>query len=473
MKKRFLAVFAAVAVLTAIVGCDGPSAGGDGANNPGTGTGSNVSLLTPDEQKDYLVEVGQEFSNIINPEDQRVAVELAADLYEKYESWDWDYICGDQLENEFNRIDAEGFFRMPSRLAAFATGEQTTFDYKEILFSFAVAGRLFEFDDATRTMRVSDTSDGTIIARFSDGAGKACEVKVWGEGKETEASYTYEAYHWEWNGYEDQKIYDGTRVVRVVLPEKINMYFKYGSTELMSFSFSWDSNLRDYVNHSLSFKVVNIGWSEEANVSTTSATVAFTFSYGNKALLTGAASAPRYQAIGWDGGSNIDESKVEAWLDQYDARYETVLGSLGSGESKVDILGKVQAKMTISDGAAFYDAMREWDDTYYDTDLEDETAYCDIYNKYIYAGIYYGNDTEQAQVKMQPSYSYTSSYDGKDYYYSMPVLYFPKDQTTYEIESFFDSTKFNVLIDMVEDLANAYKDLDTGHIFFDEGRIEF
>ena len=29
-----------------------------------------------------------------------------------------------------------------------------------------------------------------------------------------------------------------------------------------------------------------------------------------------------------------------------------------------------------------------------------------------------------------------------------------------------------VLIDLAEDLLNAYKDLDTGHLLFDGGRIE-
>ena len=134
-------------------------------------------------------------------------------------------------------------------------------------------------------------------------------------------------------------------------------------------------------------------------------------------------------------------------------------------------MSKVRGKMSITDGAGFYDAMNRWSNTNYATDLEDETAYCDVYNNYIHAGLYYGGKTEQAQVKMQPTYSYTHD-NGKEYYNSVPVLYFPKDGTTYEVVTFFESAKFNVLIDLAEDLLNAYKDLDTGHLLFDGGRIE-
>lgn len=240
----------------------------------------------------------------------------------------------------------------------------------------------------------------------------------------------------------------------------------------MTLAFTWESNFKSNFNHSLSVKVTNVTWSQEANVSTTEANAAFSLMYGDQKLLVAAVDVPKYSLIDWNGGANVTEEEAENWIEQYDAKYESVLGTLGKGEGQVDILGKVRGKMSVKDGAAFYDAMKQYEKTNYATDLEEETAYCKVLNDYVYVGLYYGGQTEQAQVKMQPSYSWTDDYTGVKYYESLPVLYFPKDGTTYEVTTFFESTKFNVLIDLAEDLINAYKDLDTGHIIFDGGRIE-
>ncbi|MGM9811164.1 MAG: hypothetical protein ACI30J_09915 [Paludibacteraceae bacterium] len=437
---------------------------------------ANVKEMTPDEQKDYLVEVGKEFIATFNPEDQQGTVELAAGLYNKYQNWDWEVI-GEQMEDEFNKLDAQGFFRMPARIAALVTGEATTMDTKEFLISFAVAGRLFEFDEKTKTMKVSETKDGSIVARFKDEDGTDCELKVWGEGKTTTVTFTYDEYRWE-DEYDDygnyvgsKKIYEGTRIIKAEVPAEIHMYLKQGSTTIMSVEFAWESNFKDYVNHSLSMKITNITWNQELKASTKEASAAFSLMYGDTKLIVAAVDLPKYKLIDWEGGKDITLEEGESWIEQYDDQYKTILGSLGKGEGVVDIMGKVRGKMSVSDGAGFYDAMTQWENTNYATDLEDETAYCGVYNNYIHVGLYYGGKTEQARVKMQPTYSYTNDY-GEDRYNSVPVLYFPKDGTTYEVVTFFESAKFNVLIDLAEDLVNAYKDLDTGHLLFDGGRIE-
>lgn len=437
---------------------------------------ANVKEMTPDEQKDYLVKVGEEFIATFNPDDQRGAVNLAEGLYRKYQTWDWEVIGG-QMEKEFNKIDAQGFFRMPVRIAALATGEATTLDTKELFISFDVAGRLFEFDEKTKTMKVSETKDGSIVARFKDENGTDCELKVWGEGKTSTVTFTYDEYHWEYE-YDDYgnlvnytRVYDGTRTIKAEVPAEVHMYFKQGKNTIMSFVFTWESNFKDYVNHSLSLKVTNITWSQELKASTTEASAAFSLMYGDTKLIVAAVDLPKYKLIDWEGGKDITLEEGESWIEQYDSQYKTILGSLGKGEGVVDIMGKVRGKMSISDGAGFYDDMYAWSNKRYETDLEKETAYCAVYNKYVHVGLYYGGKTEQAQVKMQPTYSYTYD-DGTTYYNSVPVLYFPKDGTTYEVVTFFESAKFNVLIDLAEDLVNAYKDLDTQG-FFGDGDIRF
>ena len=96
MKKvSYLAVMLLTAGSLIIAGCDGPAQNGVGneterPDNSGTNGGNSgydenaeVPEMTAEEQKDYLVSVGQDVKTIFNPEDQRQAVDLAAGLYNK------------------------------------------------------------------------------------------------------------------------------------------------------------------------------------------------------------------------------------------------------------------------------------------------------------------------------------------------------------------------------------------------------
>lgn len=482
MKKSIFAI-ALLGMCIGFTACEDPTKGQDPDNsqNPDTTLPEDgiTKQLSTDETKDYLVEVGKQFINTFNPEDQRAATELATELYEKYENWDWEMI-GSQMEDEFNKMDADGFFRLPRHMAAFVNGEQALLTDKEILFSFATAGRKFVFNDQTKKMEVSKTNDNTAIAQFKDTQGTMCEVKVWGEGKTIKGSYTYEEYsygegHWDENfenWIEGDKIYEGMRSIKVELPEKIHMYFKQGSKNIMNLDFTFDTDIRSYVNHSMALKVVNIAFEEDAKVSTTNASAAFSMKYGDKQMLIGACSVPKYKIEGWTGGSDITEDEIESWIRLYEDKYETMLGTLKTGEGSVDIMGKVQAKMNVTDGAALYDGLKAWDKKdYTGQSLNAETDLCNIINKYVSIGLYYGNNIKQADVIMQPTLD--GEFDGVKEYYSIPVLSFPQDGTTYEVTTFFQSSKFNILTDMAEELVNKYKELDTKHLVSDEGRIEF
>ena len=49
-----------------------------------------------------------------------------------------------------------------------------------------------------------------------------------------------------------------------------------------------------------------------------------------------------------------------------------------------------------------------------------------------------------------------------------PVMYFLQDNTSIAVMTYFDSSKFLGLIDLVEDLANSYIELDKNHLIFGE-----
>lgn len=422
-----------------------------------------MGVLSPDEQKDFLVDVGEELINTFNPNDQKEAVELADELYYKYKNYDWDAI-GEEFEDELDDIystEFESFFGMPRRMIDVINGKKkVSLENKEILLTLSKFGRIIEFDDKNKTVKITKTDDPSVVAKFSDSEGTKCELKVWGEGKEIEGSYTYEDGHWDYNY--DEWVSDGKRTIRVKVPRTIKMHLKHGSNSLISFTFNWDSNIKDYVNTSLNLQAINLVFAEETKVSTTEASAVFSFSYGDKGLIAAAVNLPKYELIDWEGGKDITEEEGENWLEEYDDKYKSMLGKVGKGEVKLDILGKVQLRGGVTDGAALVDAYYNWGDKYYNDEQDECQDLCDLLNKYIYLSVYYNNTTtEQAKLLMQVY---------EDYYgYDIePIMYFPQEETSIAVMTYFNSSKFLGLVDLVEELANGYIALDKHNLIFGE-----
>ena len=552
----------------ALIGCGGGLAsGGVEPDEPGSNSDSKLepinTPLSPNDQKNLLVEVGEELIGTFNPNDQKKAVELADDLYYKYKNYDWSAI-GEEFEELFDDIyssEFESFFGMPKRVINAINGKQNaSLEDLEILLTLSKFGYTIEFDDAKKSVKITKTGDAAVVAKFSDSNGTKCELKVYGEGKTIKASYTYEDYYWKYyydeygNWIGEERIDNGQRTIKVEVPTTIKMHLKQGSSSLISFTFKWDSNLKDYVNTSLDMKVINLGFKEETKVSTTEASAVFSFTYSDKDVITAAVSLPQYKLIGWDGGNDITEDEGINWLEEYGEKYASLLGKVGKGEAKLDILGRIQLKGGVTDGADLVDAYYNWNNKYnsynwgdyertytyttnykywdwwYDeygyyhegyqtysyesTDwywawwegpyysLEAKQAQCDFLNKYTYLSVYYNNGTaEQAKLVLDP-YAENGTYDpaswqryenewysGGDYEYYYtdlpdpipyscyniePVLSFPEDGSQIAVLTYFNSTKFLSLLDLVEDLVNSYIALDKHNLIFPEGfEVEF
>lgn len=452
--KKHLSVFPILFLLVFVLtGCPGP------INNPDVPDPKPdpdpdpdpIPLLSPDEQKDFLVEVGKELINTFNPADQKKAVDLADNLYHKYLNYDWDAI-EEEFGEEYDDIyssEFESFFGMPKRIINVINGKQNaTLEDLEILLTLSKFGRVIEFDDQTKSIKITKTSDPSVTAKFSDSNGTPCELKVWGEGKEIEGSYTYED--------------DGKRTIRVKVPTTIKMHLKQGSSSLVSFTFNWDTNVKDYVNTSLDMKVINLGFKEESKVSTTQASAVFSFTYNDKNIITAAANLPKYKLTGWEEGSDITQEEGEDWINEYTEDYEALLGYVGKGEAKLDILGKIQIQGGVTDGAALVDAYYHWSDKDYNNELDECNDLCKLLNKYIYLSVYYNNTTtEQAKLLMDV-------YEDKYGYDVEPIMQFPYDDSQIAVMTYFESSKFLGLIDLVEDLANSYIALDKNHLIFGE-----
>lgn len=452
--KKHLGVFPILFLLVFVLtGCPGP------INNPDVPDPKPdpdpdpdpIPLLSPDEQKDFLVEVGEELINTFNPADQKKAVDLADNLYHKYLNYDWDAI-EEEFWEEYDDIyssEFESFFGMPKRIINVINGKQNaTLEDMEILLTLSKFGRVIEFDDQTKSIKITKTSDLSVTAKFSDSKGTKCELKVWGEGKEIEGLYTYED--------------DGKRTIRVKVPTTIKMHLKQGSSALISMNFTWDSNLKDYVNTSMNLQVINLGFEEETKVSTTEASAVFSFTYSNKNIITAAVNLPKYKLIEWEGGKDFTEDEFWNWLEEYDEKYASLLGKVGKGEAKLDILSKIQLKGGVTDGAALVDAYYNWEDKYYNNELDECNDLCKLLNKYIYLSVYYNNTTTEQAKLLMDVYEDEYGYDVE------PIMQFPYDDSQIAVMTYFTSSKFLGLVDLVEELANSYIALDKNHLIFGE-----
>lgn len=505
MKKHFLGALL-LGMVAMIAGCEPEQQPCEPEQQP-----QGEELKTADQQKEYLFETGKQMIGTFNANDQKEAVRFAEGVYRRYEDFDWEQI-NDDFYNEFTNGRYKAIFSMPRRVAYIAAGQRMpAAEDASYLFSLAGEGTTFTFNDATETIDIKRNTTGDVIVNFKDENGTACQLRIWGEGNETEYSYTYEKYKWVCDNYNYDYDYCenghnefvGNMTIAAKVPATLKMTLKQGDKEIIGFTMSLDTKKNDHINLSYDITVVNMKVAFDAKVNSTNAAVAFSYTYGTTPLLTASANLPKYQLI-----DKQDKQTWEEWLELYEERYERLLGQIGAGEAKVDILGKVQVKASVNDFAALYDDYTAWDKKYYDYNYEDyrhkytydyygekitdyyyawwetpvytveaQDAYCKLYNDHCNAAVYYGNDTEQAKLKLQPY-----SRDGSEYlnngnrvqytYYDTEyVFYFPKDDTTYSFEDYFTSVKFKALVDMVEDLINSYIDLDNEfgleHIHFD------
>jgi hypothetical protein len=230
---------------------------------------------------------------------------------------------------------------LPRRIIKAINGKQNaTMENLEILLTLSKFGRIMEFDDKTKSVKITKTNSPSIVAKFSDSDGTACELKVWGEGKEIEGSYTYEDGYWEYVSDESGTYYDrtwisqGTRTIRVKVPTIIKMYLKHGTSTWVSFDFQWDSNLRDYINTSMKLQVVNLGFEEETKVNTTEASAVFSFTYGGRNIITAAANLPKYKLIGWDDDNEFNEDKIDI-INDNESELRMLLHSFATNEDGI------------------------------------------------------------------------------------------------------------------------------------------
>ncbi len=490
--NRFFKV-ASMALLLGLVACNRqePEIGGNQTIESDGKEGTPVEvLLTAEETTERLSSTAQQIINTFNTEDQRATIEFAEPFVYELINYSYDWAA---FEEYFDgRYDA--IWAMPRYALDVARGKSLASQASDFIFSFKNESVTFEADDVTKTWVCKGPNSDNSIQFIYTVNGKKCIAKLWGEGK-----ITTHTVNVQWDEYVDG-YYDETtnewinnyetksKTYTAEIPERIIFTLSDGTTEYIRVIVSVELKKNESLYYSIEGKVANLAWKSSAKVTSTNAACAMSFNYGAKNLFAIEGTIPSYVVL-----NKEDNQTWEEWIELYGEQYEELLKKAGSVSAKAYLLDQAQIIAKVDKPNNFYTAYRDWDNQYYHWEedkqwweqshyqLDANLALADVYNNNSYLGIYYNSDIEQARVKVearefsesQPDYNDPDGYWSDDYmtwlgdyiYYTyydvIPVLYFPKDGTTYEFEQYYNSNKdtFESLLNPIKTLINQYIDL--------------
>lgn len=389
--------------------------------------------LTPEESKEKLASVGNEFLGKFNPEDQREAIVAVNELSVKFSTFDASALA------QYFGGSQEQVMELPLYAAAVAEGRRVAADIQPIKLSLKQFSVIFEADEANQTwVNKGASPDGSIILRCKTSDGKSLEAKLWGDGKTS--SYTYNE-----NGVN----------VTIELTQKTLFTLTLGQSEVIRVVFEQDMKKNDHANFALDANVANLSWTVNLKIASTAGSMAYAMKMGKETLLSMGVNLPKYKLI-----DKEDNQTYEEWLAQYGRRYDELIRQIGSADAVVNILGEVQAKLTVKNVGQFYTDGTKFVSEKNIRTKEGCEEFCKFINDSQENGLYYNNSIKQAEIIVQPRVENVPSYDGAnvEYYFPEAVVYFPADKTTYAIDEYFQSKQFADLVQSLQIVAQKYSE---------------
>ena len=428
---KFPIILTSLAVLSLVLttGCgkDKPDLDPDDVVNP------ENKELTAEEQKEKLLDVATEFIEVFNTADQKDAVEIFDWIVYNYMDYSWDGV-EDYYDGVLDIIStAARSARMLSE------GYFTTNAGLEI-YDFPKFTGIFEANDRTEAWEYVGESDN-ITLRCKDRNGNPAEVVLTASGEEMEFEYEY----WDYD--------DVRHPFTAVIPSNISLSVKADGTEYIKFDFDFDAQKSSHVKINTEVKITNIVYYLAVSVEKTNVSTECTLKYGDRTLLAVSAAAP--SCVLMDKGENMD---WDEWLENYYDAFELGDSDIEFGNlmATANILSQVQIKAESGDPSYIYNRIldlneeyeNEYGYGYYDT-REYNLEYSDLINDNMNISLYYSSDVKQAEIR-------TDVTNDEYYYYVSPVVYFPKDGTSYAFDEYFTESAFGSIIQLTEDLVNKY-----------------
>lgn len=421
MKKLYIYGTAVLMALSAPVftSCGGGN-DDDLGDNPDVGPDKPSGVLSPDESKDYLEEVGKAFLQQFKPEEQKQLIELISYYDEHYgdldmpEDWEEDDIY-------LKPADVFGALKNGTRGNINAmTRAISVYDFNTYAGIYQPKGDCWE--------KTGDSDK--IIFRFFK-AGETCELVATNLGGANDS----------WRPSE----FDDTDDAEYIIPYKVGVSLTESGKELMNGTVNFIPNVR---NHTVS-----------ADYDVTAANLRMI------AKLEGTDTRLSMNAQGAVNGMTLVKASTVAegnYLCDYEVLKKTddFSSLLTTANAEMDVIGKVQVKSKATNFSKVNKLLDKTYDKYeienYEAGRKDCDKDCKELNRYVVNGVYYSTGDEQAKIIYQPAL-----YGDPAQYWEWsaePVISF-SDGTTYDFDEFFDSTQFLSVKNLYEDLVNSYMKL--------------
>ncbi len=454
--KKFLIHTVAIAALTfTLCACGSDDNEGEGGGSVDEPTepiapSGEMEQMTPIESKEFLDNTAKEAINKFRAADQKEFITTCSYFSEHYGYYDFPYDFG--FDDEDERVEdasAPGKYMKAlaramesadvSRAAASTVTYVCDLDLAKCKGIYEPVGGSWK--------RTGDSND--VIFRFTDGAGKACELKAQFTGGTIDGQVTGSESYVDWDDEKNELVeYDVEYVYNYRLPKDLNVTLTSGGTSLANIHLVSDINVEGHsMNIDANITVQNIIANAriEGNDNRINQNTSMTVS--GETFMTSIATV---------NGSNLCNPDFYGVMSEDD-----VVKLLKNGNVTVSLLDKVRVDATVNYTAALNDAMLGG--MYFDSwDFDDNQAAAE---KAVKATVNALNDNVKAEVRYNNKQTVQATilwkYIFNDYGYGWeyeiePLLKFDADGTTYSFEEYFE-TGFAGIEDNLAGLVQTYE----------------
>lgn len=445
-------------LLPALLVFGGCSNDKDNEKNPdGPQGGGTMETLSPEESKQYLQQTATEFLDLFKPADQKEVIELASYFEANYGGFD--------LPENFDiEEDTKAYMRA---LREVASGNLDALVKAAYTYNYTISFSRFTGvyePNKSREEWVKTGNSDKIIFKFSNSTGGESVLTITQSGGTSDVNFSYleKWYSYDWSNWDPNTGDPEKEEVRetynyyLSIPKTVNVTLVNGGKKLAS---STVTSSIDTKNHTITANVTasSCNIAVNATVAGDDSRVEARTEYS----MNGKVVANAYATL--TGKQLCDISKWEEIVsnenDYTDSEIETsdiLADMLEKLDCGADVLGKVQVYgqgtyyVRMADDLDFYES--SYNNSKDEAEKKAREA-CNRLNKNIKTQLRYdGTATDQASLVFKP---YLDVYYQNQWNYTIETnLLFP-DQSTYSIDSYFDSftnvsNKWDVLIDAYE-----------------------
>lgn len=272
---------------------------------------------------------------------------------------------------------------------------------------------------------------------------------------------------------------DVKRTIKGMIPERIRFTLTQNNSVILDGTAEIDLEVNNHYNTTLTAKLMNLDFLFKETITHSAAKIDFNFKVGNSTILSSTVNLPSYNVA----TKYASETYEEYGTNLYE-NWKSILNTTGAANAEVNVMNnQIQIKAAVTNAGNMYNAYGDWS-RQFGKNLEDDlttreeaNALIAIFNKYAKASLYYGNEIEQAKLKLQANQEvknvydyYTGNYTSKTYYELEPVIYFPKEDMSFAFGTYFSENRFSNVMDMAEQLVNDYLRLFK---YEDWGNVDF